>query len=905
VSEKESLILPKEFQALSPMYQHYFSIQYKNPEAIICYQVGDFYEIWSKNELGHVEKAHRILDIKKTKRNKADPKSPAMCGFNVSVSDFYFKKLVNNGNTVIVVSQKINGRKSDQNKGVPRFIEKILTPGTIVENLSEEKNNYYACLIKQDNIIGISLVDLSTGAVKVTEILEQDLNDYLNNFNPTEILVFGDLKINTKKFKFVHNKSKMNIKNLADSGRVLSHLYNLDTPTSNPEYHISTLGLDKWRFATLSLANLVDHLSSTEYSTSLLRKLSEPEIYNKTNHLLIPMNGLKSLEVFENQSGSEEDSLAYCLDKCYTAMGRRKLREWLREPLINIDEIEARYTVVEKYIKNKTDYKELKKVYDIARMSRRIFLGTIDPMDISNLYSSLLSIHSILKTENNETHKTVDTIIKYLSENIDFEELSLETENSYLYFKGDFAKSLLERKEKWEKSHEDMNSLKKEYDIKAQEFLIDNKKKFKEIIQTKESYKLKGPKSFNCKTKKLNQIVSFKILASEVEVIDDEWINVSNKAFLDMQRYKMKAFKEWRLFLSKVSELFGKDLHSISEEISKVDVLNNFARISQERDYNKPTLIESEHSFLNIKNLRHPVVENNFRLEEEYTPNDIFFDKDKDIMCIYGANSSGKSTVLKALALNIIMAQIGCFISSDKGSELTTFQNILTRMTTYDSLSEGLSTFTMEMKELNESLRYTEQRSLFLFDEIGRGTSAEDGEALAFSTLDYLSKEDNKGLTFFATHYHKMGPKLIQYDNICIKNMDTYIDNIGKLSFTRKLVDGVGEGSYGIDVALSCGLPEDLIRVAKNYNKKYAPLKKSRYNSNVRGIICPLCDNNPVQETHHIIDQKQGQIKEVIINGIKKHINHKDNLMMICGSCHNKITRKEISIVRKRDVKKV
>lgn len=900
MSNDNPLNLPEEFKNLSPMYQHYFSIQFEHPDAIICYQVGDFYEIWEKLGYGSVEKAHRILDIKKTKRNKADPDSPSMCGFNVSVSDFYFKKLVNNGNTVVVVSQKINGRKDEQNKGVPRFIEKILTPGTIIENISEEKNNYYACLVKQDEIIGISLIDLSTGSVKVTEILSKDLDDYLNNFNPTEILAFGDVLLNNKKFKFVHNKSKMDIKTLADSGRILSHVYDLPAPTSNPEYHISTLGLDKWRYGTLSFANLINHLSETEYSSALLRKLSKPEIYNKTDHLLIPMNGLKSLEIFEGNNGSEKDSLAWTLDKCYTAMGRRKLREWLRAPLICIDAINNRLDKVESYIKNNTDYTELKNVYDISRMSRRILLGSLDPMDISNLYTSLYSVKTIMNAEDSIVAEALHKIIDYLESNIDFSQLSLETENTYDYFKGDFEKSLEERKNNVRDSEKEMNKIKEEFNVILKEIFNDEKKQFRDIIATKESFKLKGAKSFY--NEKVKNKIKLKMLASEVEVVDPKWIEVSNKAFLDSQRYKLKALKLWREFLKKLSGDYGKSLYEIADKIAEIDVLNNFARISNDRGYNRPKIIDDDHSYLNFKNIRHPVVENNFKLEEVYTPNNVSFDEGKDIICIYGANSSGKSTLLKAIALNVIMLQIGCYIPADKESEFTPFQNILTRMTTYDSLSEGLSTFTMEMKELKESLNYTNKRSLFLFDEIGRGTSVEDGEAIAFATLDYLSKESNIGLTFFATHYHKMAPRLESLKNISIKNMETYIDSYGNLDFTRKLEDGVGDGSYGIDVALTCGLPPELVRIAKNYNKQYSGLKTSRYNTNVKGIICPICDNNPVQETHHIIDQKQGRIKEVIISGVKKNINHKDNLVMICGSCHNKITRKEIEIITKKDV---
>jgi DNA mismatch repair ATPase MutS len=223
-------------------------------------------------------------------------------------------------------------------------------------------------------------------------------------------------------------------------------------------------------------------------------------------------------------------------------------------------------------------------------------------------------------------------------------------------------------------------------------------------------------------------------------------------------------------------------------------------------------------------------------------------------------------------------------------------------MTTFDSLAEGLSTFTMEMKELQISLKYKKKKTLFLFDEIGRGTSADDGEAIAYATLDFLTSQENNSVTFFATHYHNLVPAISKFDNIQIKHMDCIPLPNNKIKFSRKLIDGPGDGSYGIIVAASCGVPDVLIRSAQNYNKIYAPLKRSRYNKKVEGIICPFCENNPVQETHHIVDQLQGKVESILINGVKKSINHPSNIIMICGSCHNKITRKELIVNTKRDI---
>lgn len=884
---------------MSPLHKQYFTLQQKYPDYIICCQIGDFYEILGKDNLGlknMAKIAHKKAGIQLTKKNKNLEESPDMCGVPIHSSEGYFQKLVNAGETIVVVTQKGGG------KNVERYIDKIISPGTIVENISEEKSNYFACLYDENPVVGVSLVDLSTGEVKITEVLKDEINDYLNKVNPSEILICGNIELCSKKFKLVHHKRKVKIKDLRSSGKILSHVYELKAPTSNPEYFITQLGIEKWLFGTLAFSNLVNYLSEdnqSDYYDNLLKKLDKPKVFNQTKHLNIPLNGYKSLEIFENQTEiNSKENLVSRIDLCKTAMGRRKLREWLREPLVDIDEINKRYDVVDHYIENNIFYEELDYIYDISRISRRMFLSKLKVQEIKSFYNSLLSSLKVFKKESNEkcVQKT-ESIIDYLESNIDFEKISDYVSEDYLFFKGKVFESLEIFYNNYQESQNKLNDKKNEYDQIADQYL-DNKKSrkrsFNDIIKVKTGFKLKGPKSFY---NDLKDHIKLKKLEQQVEIIDPAWDILQKVAFAEQQKYLIAATKAWKNFQKELSNKFAQDFLVIADEIAEIDVLHNFAYISKMRDYKRPKLIENDHAYFSFKTLRHPVVELNKNLEESFIPNDIILDEEKDIMCIYGANSSGKSTLLKSIALNFILAQIGCFGAFSEESELTPLKSILTRMTTYDSLSEGLSTFTMEMKELSIALKHTKEKALFLFDEIGRGTSVEDGEAIAFATLEYLSNSKNKGLTFFATHYHDLVGKINTFENIEITHLECYIDEKGKLVFPRNLKSGAGSGSYGIEVAKSCGLPDSMIRVAQNYNKKYAPLKFSRYNKKVMGIICPFCEENPVQETHHKINQEQGKVKEIIINGIKKSINHKENLIMICGSCHNKITEKEMQVV--------
>lgn len=920
------------YEKLTPIYKQYFDIQQEYPDAIIAYQLGDFYEVWQQDEwrLGHAVQAAKICDMRLTQRKtkSEDKNAPHMCGFPVHTREAYFKRMIDAGQSVVVVSQKVNGNRADKNKNIERFIEKIISPGTVVENLNEERSNYYACLFVQELGVGIALVELSTGEVKITELQPSEVNDYLSTINPTEILVCGSIELDAKKFKLVHSQKKVKIKKLAECGKILSHVYELSSPSSNLEVHLSSLGLDRWRLGALAFSNLINHLSATEYHTTLLRKLAKPKISKRLDHMAIPLNGLRSLEIFEGQNGNYEDSLVHCLDRCKTAMGRRTLRQWIKEPLVVCEDINTRLDKVSEMIEKRKFYPKLKEVYDVGRISRRLFLKHLSPYEMKQLHDSLAYSHEVLVAEGRSEAKDLLKLLNYFKNTIDFSLISRDSDEEFLFFKGDYKEQLGLDFEKLQSLTSKMMDVKDKYE-EILSFFYEGKNKSFKIEQKKESIQCNGPLGFAKAVGNKSKIEEFLNLnrwpkcmseeeieyvikrvtnkgplikmnqrVSSVELIEGDWIKVSEEVFSVRQKYLLKAQSVWREYQSQLASEYSEVLMKVSEAIGEIDTLSTFAFISLERDYVRPTILDQQEAQFSFEAIRHPVVELSPYLQEDFVPNDISLDNDKNLMCIYGANSSGKSTLLKSVAVSCILGQIGCFVPATKAS-FTPLEAVLTRMATFDSLSEGLSTFTMEMMELKSSLAYCSRRCLFLLDEIGRGTSVEDGEALAFATLDYLSTKKNNSVTFFATHYHNLVDKLQSYNNILICHMDAYIDASNLLYFSRELAKGPGTGSYGIEVAKSCGVPEELIRVAMNYNKQYASLKTSRYNKQVHGIICPVCDKSEVQETHHIIDQKQGKIKWVEISGVRKSINHKSNLIMICGSCHNKITRGEILLSNK------
>lgn len=875
-----------------PLIQQFLDHQMQYPDAIVATEVGGFFEIWQVEDVGHAIRASQLLDTVLTRRNKSDPNAPYMIGFPSHAAEPYFKKLVGLGETVVVVEQSVRGRKTDGNKNVTRSISRILSPGTMMDNLKDYQNNYFASLFIQENSVGIALVDVSTGEVKLSELNLDQAHDFLDKMNPREILISGTNPFTFSEKQLVHQQSSAHlVSNLIGAGKLLSDLYEIPNPTSNTAYSITALGLEFWRLGVLALANLLNYFASTEYNSQLLKKLAKPEIYALKEHLIIPLNGLFSLEVLEGTNHVESNSLLSILNKCKTAMGRRKLKQWLLTPLAEINLITQRHDQVAKYIAADNFLPELKDVYDIARISRKMILGNVMPHEMSQLYQSLSIVEPLILERNPVLGARLKKIIQQIHKNIDVSRAAVYTDKSHFdFFQGNLKTSVDKYFINWQNSEAELLEYKKQLEL-----LLENDKL--RLTEKSESFFLTGPKGIIKKAEA--QQIPIQIKASDVQILDPRFEQLSRDCFGFKTRYLKEAQNAYEGFLKQFFTSWGSDLLAVAELVGEIDVLSNFAQISAERGYVRPLLIEQDQALVNFADLRHPVVELSAKLKEPFVANNVHLGTGPTTMVVYGANSAGKSTILKSVALNIIMAQIGCFVSCTEAS-MTVFEAILTRMTSFDSLSEGLSTFTMEMTELQLALQYAQKRSIFLFDEIGRGTSVEDGEAIAYSTLVYLDKPEHHCLTLFATHYHGLFNEIKNFPRVTIQNVQCYANSLGQLVFSRKLIDGPGEGSYGIEVAKSCGLPEELIRVAQRYSQTISPLKHSNYNRKVKGTLCPICDENPVQQTHHLVEQHQGTVKDFVVNGAKKDINHQSNLIMICASCHEKITRGEITVTMKK-----
>lgn len=871
------------------LIRQYIETQCLYPDAIVLTEVGSFYEIWQLDELnvGHAIKASQIMNITLTRRDKSDPTSPRMAGVPNYTVENYIKKLVDAGELVVVVSQAKNGKKADQNKNIERYIEKIVSPATYIDKLGNSKPNYFASCFIENDIVGISLIDVGTGEVRLTEMPKLEATDYLLKHHPAEILFCSptqDLLPSNNTKQMFHFLDKKIVTRPDMAGGILSKVYDIANPSSNNNVVLSKLGLEFWTYASLSLANLLNYL--VNYNPLLLKKLGKPKTDHLHDYLFLPKNAFLSLDLLENPTAPESNlTLLENLGNTKTSMGKRLMRQWISNPLVEIDKIKLRQNAITKYIKDNQFLEELKKVYDLARLQRRMTINNLNVHEIVFYYQSLSISNEYLK------NKKITQILEYVNLNFDLEKIENTGGTDWIFFKGSLFKRIKEDFETWQKSNKKLELATQ--DIKKK---LNNDKL--RVVETKEHIQLVGSKGLAAACKEHN--IKFTLKTSEIKIEDDQWNRIAYETFGLKQKYLVKAEELWNQVQTEISETFSDDVLKFSEDVAEIDCLSHLAKLAIERHYIRPEFIDNHLPMFEFKNIRHPVVEMSTELSEAFTPNDIKLDSDtKNTMVIYGANSSGKSTLLKSLAINIIMAQMGSYIPCSE-AKLTVFENIMTRMTTYDQLSEGLSTFTMEMIELQLALKKVEEKTLFLFDEIGRGTSVEDGEALAFATLEYLRRKENKSLTLFATHYHKLFDNIKNFDNLIINHVHCEINENDEIVFYRKLMDGPGTGSYGIVVAKSCGLPEEIIRLAQNYNKKFGKTIQSRYNSSVIGSICPICNVNQVSETHHIVDQLQGKVKKFIVNGVTRDINDKANLILICPNCHDDVTQKKLHVEKRK-----
>ena len=790
-----------DINKISPMMRQYMEIKKANEDKVIFFRLGDFYEMFFEDAIN----ISRELELTLTGKNAGLDEKIPMCGIPHHAANIYIDKLVEKGYKIAIVEQMEDPAKA---KGlVKRDIVRVVSKGTVIddESLVYFENNYIGNIVDFNHSYGISYLDLSTGEIYATMI------EHSNTQLVSEVVSKGIKEIIMK-----DNVDKAILSILKNQFKITVSVYNNVEELS--QYNYVYEGVNDIRYIEL-VKHLLTYINDTQKRD--LSHLQPLVIKENKNYLKMDIHTKRNLELTETLRLKQRNySLIWLLDKTKTAMGSRMLKQMIENPLIDINEINRRYDVVETLLKEfilKDDLqKALFEVYDLERLSGRIAFGNANARDLLQLKTSLKVLPSIkeilTKINFDKNIETLDSLYELLERSV-YENPPVTIKEGYLIKEG-YNSSLDELKslrsngkdfvanfEREEREKTGIKTLKVGYN-RVFGYYIEVSKGMTNLVKDEYGYERKQTLS-NCE-RYISPILKEKealILNAEEKIIEMEY-----DLFIEI-RDKIKGYIP--------------RIQKISKIISEIDVLQSFATVTEENNYIRPIL--NNDNIVKIENDRHPVVEK--VLNTEYVANDIIMDENTNVLLITGPNMAGKSTYMRQMAITVIMAQIGCFVPASYAT-MPVFDAIFTRIGASDDLVSGESTFMVEMNEANRAIESATNHSLILFDELGRGTATFDGMALAQSIIEYIHN-NIKAKTLFSTHYHELTDLDKTLKNL--KNIHvSAIEENGNITFLHKIKNGSIDKSYGIHVAKLANLPDSLIKRADQILKIYENKEKSR-----------------------------------------------------------------------------
>ena len=770
----------------TPMIEQYLKIKKEYQDMFLFYRLGDFYEMFFEDAV----RASKILEITLTARDGGAEKIP-MCGVPFHSSAGYIDTLVNNGYKVAICEQV---SEPGQGKIVERKVVQVITPGTYMNYKNYDENNFLGSAYIKDNNIYFAFCDIMTGDSRCTILKTmEDLQDEVLKNNIKEVISIEGQKL--------------------DISAYITEVQESDNLSKDKTNNLKDKNLK------LCADILLDYIEKTQNKD--ISSLKDFEVYFKDKFVYMTNYSIRNLEVTQNMAnGSKKGSLLSIVDKTSTAAGSRKLKNWLENPLLDINEIKKRQEIVGDFVKHyfeKSDVKtSLKEVYDLERISTKVSYNIVSPKELLNLKKTLKQIpqiKNILKGFDSEKLVDIANNIDELEDLHDFLEKTIHEEagqtvkdgnviklgfneelDSYKNASKNGNKVLLEIEER-EKNRTGIKNLKVGYNKIFGYFIEISKVGLKSVDPTELGYHRKQTLS-NCE----------RFISEELKQVEEHIVNSKTK----IEELELQLFQDVKI---KIHEYIPR-LQRVANTLSDIDVFVSLSDVAEEYGYVKPDF--NDNNVIDIVDGRHPIVERNVSADS-YISNDCKVEKDENILLITGPNMSGKSTYMRQLALIVILAQIGSFVPASSAS-LPIFDKIFTRIGASDDLAGGKSTFMVEMIEAKNALVESTANSLLIFDEIGRGTSTYDGIALAQSILEYINNTI-KCKTLFSTHYHE----LTKLENITegIKNIHVSAkEDHGKLIFLYKINEGPIEKSYGIHVAQLAHLPNDVINGANKILKE-------------------------------------------------------------------------------------
>ena len=787
-------------QKLTPMMKQYFECKDKYPDCILFFRLGDFYEMFFEDAIV----ASKVLEIALTGKSCGLEERAPMCGIPFHSAASYISKLVEAGYKVAIGEQMEDPQSV---KGiVKREVIQVVTPGTVLEGnlLENKKNNYLMSLYKIEDKIGLSYVDISTGETNATCIKKDKIIEEIAKISPSEIIL-NDLSF------------KDNLRNIATIGNIYIN-ENFDENYLNTnilsdyfsEEYLSTLRFDSDNLIKNSLCILLNYIYNTQ--KQITSNINSINIYNPGEYMILDMFTRINLELTQTMRGSKKKgSLLHVLDKTSTAMGGRLLRKYVEEPLVNKKKIDERLNVIEE-IKEDFSLREdlidiLKNVYDIERICGKIAFEKVTPKEMINLKNSIEKLPLLRKRINECDGTTIKKYIDNMEDLRDIYELINEAiieDPSITIKEGNIIKS------SYNKELEELRDISKNGAFMIKD--IENREREKTGVK---SLKIGFNKVFGyyIEITKVNlanldlegRYIRKQTLSNAERFITEELKEIEDKILHAEE--KIKAL-EYEIFI-KIRKIIYDNIdriQNVAKIIANIDVFTSFATVAHINNYVKPNINEDDK--LDIKNGRHPVIENIVG-EENFVPNDTYLNSGENIInIITGPNMAGKSTYMRQTAIICLMAHMGSFVPAEYAN-IPICDRIFTRVGASDDLSQGQSTFMVEMSEVSHILKNATDKSLVILDEIGRGTSTYDGISLAWSIVEYIEK-NIKCKTLFATHYHELTD--LENEFAEVKNYSVAVKDDGEnIIFLRKIISGAADKSYGIYVAKLAKLPDEVI----------------------------------------------------------------------------------------------
>lgn len=844
----------------TPLMKQYLSIKRQHPDAILLFRVGDFYETFGEDAI----KASEILGITLTRRANGSAQYVELAGFPHHALDTYLPKLVRAGQRVAICEQLEDPKKTKTI--VKRGITELVTPGVSYNDnvLERKENNFLACVFLDKKFAGVSFLDISTGEFYTSEGSIEYIDKLLNNFKPKEVLVervkqrdfiehFGTKHYTTKLDEWAFN---------ADAARekLLNHF---------KTQSLKGFGVDNLTLGIISAGAILYYLDITQHHQ--VGHISNISRIDEDKYVWIDRFTARNLELFTSINDNARTFIEV-IDKTSSPMGGRLLKRWVALPLKDIDAINDRLNVVE-YFTQYPDVRDLmvdkiRDIGDIERIISKAAVGRITPRELiqlKNALTLLVDVKEVCENSNETTLLRIGEQINLCPRIRDRIEREIVPDPPMQLNKGNviargFSQELDELR--------DIMTTGKDY-------LVD--------LQQREAERTGIPSlkvSFN-------NVFGYyiEVRNTHKDKVPQDWIR--KQTLVSAERYITQELKEYEEKIlgaeEKVVEieqaLYQNLVHSLGEYVAsiqlnaflvaQIDCLLSFALCADQFKYSKPSVDQGD--ALDIKLGRHPVIERMLPAGNEYIANDVYLDSsEQQIIIITGPNMAGKSALLRQTALIVLMAQIGSFVPA-QAAKIGVVDKIFTRVGASDNLSQGESTFMVEMQEAASILNNLSNRSLILLDEIGRGTSTYDGISIAWAIVEYLHEHPNsRAKTLFATHYHELNEMETTFNrvknyNVSIKELDNTV------IFLRKLVRGGSEHSFGIHVARMAGMPPSVIKRA---NEILVELERSQERQPLQKPVAELGTNREgyqlsiFQLEDPVLKQIRDQIKNIDINNL-------------------------------------